>query len=238
MRDYGFSSARQDEIWRRWREGQSFSLIGRALRTPMHHVRLFPYQSGGVRQAPQQRSKRHLTGGEREEISRGIAAGESARQLARRLGRSPSTVSREIARNGGRDRYRAASADAAAYERGRRPSRPSSPNGLPCGHWWRPSWPCAGHPSRSRAGCDAAFPVTPPCRSRTRRSTSRSTTRAAARRSTAASPSGYGRPVPCAGRRSRVGRAGGASSGEWCPSVTAPPRSKTAPSPDTGKATS
>ncbi|MGW1109309.1 transposase [Streptomyces sp. NPDC002540] len=64
-----------------------------------------------------------MSGREREEISRGLAAGESARQPAERLGRSPSTVSREIARNGGRDRYRAASADAAAYERGRRPKR-------------------------------------------------------------------------------------------------------------------
>ncbi|MEU9321921.1 helix-turn-helix domain-containing protein [Streptomyces sp. NPDC048295] len=79
------------------------------------------YQSGGVRLAPQARSERHLSGSEREEISRGIAAGESARQLAKRLGRSPSTVSREIARNGGRDRYRAASADVAAYESGRWP---------------------------------------------------------------------------------------------------------------------
>ncbi|MER8073062.1 helix-turn-helix domain-containing protein [Streptomyces sp. NPDC094034] len=52
-----------------------------------------------------------------------MAAGESARQLASRLGRSPSTVSREIARNGGRDRYRAASPDTAAYARGRRPKR-------------------------------------------------------------------------------------------------------------------
>ncbi|MEV6080010.1 helix-turn-helix domain-containing protein [Streptomyces sp. NPDC052069] len=57
------------------------------------------------------------SGSEREEISRGIAAGESERQLASRLGRSPSTVSPEIARNGGRDRYRAASADEAAYAR-------------------------------------------------------------------------------------------------------------------------
>ncbi|MFI1369250.1 IS30 family transposase [Streptomyces griseochromogenes] len=89
----------------------------------MHHVRRFLYQSGGVRQAPQQRSKRHLTGSEREEISRGIAAGESARRLAKRLGRSASTVSREIARNGGRDHYRAAPADAAAYARGRRPKQ-------------------------------------------------------------------------------------------------------------------
>ncbi|WP_449343987.1 IS30 family transposase [Streptomyces nigrescens] len=123
MRDYGFSPAQQDEIWRRWREGQSFSLIGRALGAPMHHARRFLYQSGGVRLTPQTRSERHLTGSEREEISRGIAAGKSARQLARRLGRSPSTVSREIARNGGRDRYRAASADAAAYARARRPKQ-------------------------------------------------------------------------------------------------------------------
>ncbi|MFF4567588.1 helix-turn-helix domain-containing protein [Streptomyces sp. NPDC001435] len=101
----------------------------------MHHVRRFLHQSGGVRQATQQRSTRHLTGSEREEISRGIAVGESARQLARRLGRSPSTISREIARNGGRARYRAASADAAAG-----PSRPSSPNDLLSVRWWRPSW--------------------------------------------------------------------------------------------------
>ncbi|MFD5423175.1 IS30 family transposase [Streptomyces sp. NPDC127069] len=123
VRDYGFSSAQQDEVWRRWREGQSFSLIGRALGAPMHHVRQFLYQSGGIRLTPQQRSERHVTGSEREEISRGIAAGESARELARRLGRSASTISREIARNGGRDLYRAASADAAAYARGRRPKQ-------------------------------------------------------------------------------------------------------------------
>ncbi|MGW3399913.1 IS30 family transposase [Streptomyces sp. NRRL F-5193] len=119
----GFSPARQDEIRKRWREGQSFSLIGRALGAPMQHARRFLYQSGGVRLAPQARLERHLGGSEREEISRGLAAGEPARQLAERLGRSPSTVSHEIARNGGRDRYRAAPADAAAYERGRRPKQ-------------------------------------------------------------------------------------------------------------------
>ncbi|MEV6749036.1 helix-turn-helix domain-containing protein [Streptomyces sp. NPDC051080] len=75
-------------------------------------------------------------------MSRGIAAGESARQLAKRLGRSPSTVSREIARNGGRERYRAASADAAAYGRVHRPGRPNSPNGPLCAPWWRPGWLC------------------------------------------------------------------------------------------------
>lgn len=121
MRDYGFSPAQQDEIWRRWRDGESFSLMGRALGAPMHHVRRFLYQSGGVHQAPQRRSVRHLTAADREEISRGIAAGQSARLLAQRLGRASSTVSREIARNGGRERYRAALAEVEAYRRARRP---------------------------------------------------------------------------------------------------------------------
>ncbi|MET7293900.1 helix-turn-helix domain-containing protein [Streptomyces griseoloalbus] len=61
----------------------------------MQHARRFLYRSGGVRLTPQTRAERHLSGSEREEISRGIAAGQSARQLAKRLGRSPSTVSRE-----------------------------------------------------------------------------------------------------------------------------------------------
>jgi IS30 family transposase len=58
---------------------------------------------------------------EREEISRGVAAGEPCRQIAARLGRAPSTVSRELARNGGRHRYRAQAADAAAFRRAQRP---------------------------------------------------------------------------------------------------------------------
>ncbi|MFF4222541.1 hypothetical protein ACFYZH_06690 [Streptomyces abikoensis] len=62
VRDYGFSPAQQDEIWRRWREGQSFSLTERALGAPMRHTRRFLYQSGGVRLTPQTRSERHLNG--------------------------------------------------------------------------------------------------------------------------------------------------------------------------------
>ena len=58
---------------------------------------------------------------EREEISRGVAAGDSCRAIACRLGRTPSTVSRELARNGGRHHYRAQAADAAAYRRAARP---------------------------------------------------------------------------------------------------------------------
>ncbi|WP_237285863.1 helix-turn-helix domain-containing protein [Streptomyces niveus] len=70
-------------------------------------------------------------------MSRGTAAGESGRQLARRLGRSPSAVSHEIARNGGRVRYRAASTDTAAYARGHRPKqarlRPTTRSARPGG---------------------------------------------------------------------------------------------------------
>ncbi|MFB8039134.1 transposase [Streptomyces sp. NPDC056004] len=154
VRDYGFSLAQQDEIWRRWREGQSFSLIGRALGAPMQQARRFLYRSGGVRLTPQTRSERHLSGSEREEISRGIAAGGSARQLTKRLGRSPSAVSREIARNGGRDRYRAASADAVAYERGRRPKQTKLAQ-RPALRALAEAKP--GLPSRSQDGCDASF---------------------------------------------------------------------------------
>jgi len=78
-------------------------------------------QSGGITPIPRQRRADHLTLVEREEISRGIATGLSARVIARRIDRPSSTVSREIARNGGRDVYRALVADAAAFERARRP---------------------------------------------------------------------------------------------------------------------
>ncbi len=107
------------------------------------------------------------------------------------------------------------------------PSRPSSPNGLLCAPWWRSSLLCAGRPSRSQDGCDDSFLVTPPCRSRTKRSTSRSTIPAA--------PGDRPQPHPEAAvrqahavRRSPAGPPGGASSAAWCPSPPAPPRSKTA----------
>ena len=83
-------------------------------------IRAFEEASGGVRPAVRHRSVRHLSLVEREEISRGVAASESLRVLARRFGRAPSTLSREVARNGGRHRYRAHRADRAAWQRSRR----------------------------------------------------------------------------------------------------------------------
>ena len=89
-----------------------------------HHrrfIKVAPH--GGIRPAPRRRSRLALTLAEREEISRGVASARSMRSMARLLGHSPSTVSREIKRNGGYDRYRAAVADENAWVRARRPKR-------------------------------------------------------------------------------------------------------------------
>jgi DNA-binding CsgD family transcriptional regulator len=103
----GLSAQEQDEVWARWRQGESLRLIARRLGRRGPSVRAFVLQTGGVQQHPPRRSMRCLSMAEREEISRGVAAGEPCRQIAVRLGRAPSTVSRELARNGGRHRYRA-----------------------------------------------------------------------------------------------------------------------------------
>ncbi len=119
----GMSSEQKKELWRRWREGQSLSEIGRALgKVPgsVHHV---VAARGGIAPVSRCRSRLALGSAEREEISRGVAVGESVRVIAARLGRAPSTVSREVGRNGGREAYRAQSADAAAWHRTLRPKR-------------------------------------------------------------------------------------------------------------------
>lgn len=95
--------------------------VARELGAPVQHVRRYVAQTGGVRPRPAARSARHLLLAEREEVSRGLAAGWSLRRIAAQLGRPHSTVSREVARNGGREAYCAHHADAAAYERARRP---------------------------------------------------------------------------------------------------------------------
>ena len=119
MRSWGLSAQEQDEVWARWRRGQSLRLIARQLGKRGPSVRAFVLQTGGIQHHPPRRAQRSLSMAEREEISRGVAAGEPCRQIAARLGRAPSTVSRELARNGGRHRYRAA--DAAAFGRAQRP---------------------------------------------------------------------------------------------------------------------
>ncbi|MEA2000845.1 MAG: IS30 family transposase [Actinomycetota bacterium] len=116
-----FTEAEMVEVWERRGAGEPTGVIARRLGRNASSIRRVFENAGGVRPAPRCRAERHLSLTEREEISRGVAAGESLRVIAGRLGRAPSTVSREVTRNGGRRRYRAHRADQAALMRARRP---------------------------------------------------------------------------------------------------------------------
>jgi IS30 family transposase len=119
----GFSAAEKTELWDRWQRGESLRSIGQVFGKPSSSIyfQISPY--GGIRPLPRRRSRLALRLSEREGISRGIVAGQSMRSIARLLGRSPSTVSREVHRNGGYDRYRATQADECAWVRTRRPKQ-------------------------------------------------------------------------------------------------------------------
>lgn len=117
----GLSASQKAELWQRWRSGQSLSDIGRALGKHAGSIHGVVSSNGGIIPAVRRRSRLALTLAEREEISRGIAADVSIRQIAATIGRPPSTVSREIARHGGRTKYRASDADSEASDRARRP---------------------------------------------------------------------------------------------------------------------
>ena len=121
----GFSAAERSELWDRWQRGESLRSIGRVFGKPSSSIYFQLAPHGGIRPRPRRRSRLALTLSEREEISRGIVAQRSIRSMASLLGRSPSTVSREIRRHGGYDRYRAALAD----KRARRPHRVNNPAG-------------------------------------------------------------------------------------------------------------
>src|SRR5450631_4535300 len=119
----GFTAAEKTELWERRQRGESLKAIGRAFGKPSSSIYNQVAPHGGIRPAPRRRSRLALTLSEREEISRGLAGHQSARSLASLLGRSPSTVSRELSRNGGYDGYRAALADDKAWVRSLRPKR-------------------------------------------------------------------------------------------------------------------
>jgi IS30 family transposase len=117
------SPAEVDEVWRRWRSGQAVKVLAREMRRHPSTVRDLLKRTGGIRPVPRRRWELRLTVVEREEISRGVAAGQSLRTIAARLGRAPSTISREVACNGGRGNYRALAADRAAWTRAVRPKQ-------------------------------------------------------------------------------------------------------------------
>lgn len=115
------SWSQRNELWRRWRSGESVVDIARALQRERTSIGEVITEAGGIAPRPRHRAPLAITAAEREEISRGLVRGDSVRGLARLLGRAPSTISREIRRHGGRAAYRAARADYRAWRRGRRP---------------------------------------------------------------------------------------------------------------------
>ncbi|MDR5777506.1 MULTISPECIES: IS30 family transposase [unclassified Caballeronia] len=119
----GLSPAQKTLLWQRWKDGESLSDIGRSLGKHAASIHAIVRPHGGIMPMMRKRSTRVLTLAEREEISRGVHADVSIRQIAASLGRSPSTISREVARHGGLNNYRAALADASAWDRAKRPKR-------------------------------------------------------------------------------------------------------------------
>lgn len=108
-------------MWDRWQAGDSLHEIAKLFDRHHSSVRGILERSGGIRPPVRRRSRRSLTLAEREEISRGVVSDRSIRSIALRLGRSASTVSRELERNGGRRAYRAHQADQSAWDRALRP---------------------------------------------------------------------------------------------------------------------
>jgi len=116
-----YTAAQKTIMWDRWQRGETFHSIARLFDRHHTSVRGIISATGGIRPPERCRSPRALTLTEREEISRGIAGDLSLRTIASRLGRAPSTISREVSRNGGLKRYRASRADQAAWDRAHRP---------------------------------------------------------------------------------------------------------------------
>jgi transposase, IS30 family len=115
------SWSERNRLWARWRRGESLRDIAHALRRASSVVYTVVAAEGGIAPRARRRSRLSLTPTEREEISRQVACGQSLRAISRMLGRAPSTLSREVARHGGRSAYRAAVADGRAWQRSRRP---------------------------------------------------------------------------------------------------------------------
>ena len=118
-----YTPEQKEEIWNRWKKGESMTSIGQLFDRPSSSIFNILAPTGGIRPPTRKRSRLALTLFEREEISRGVVADLSIRSIAETLNRSPSTVSREIKRNGGYDTYRATQADQAAWDRSHRPKR-------------------------------------------------------------------------------------------------------------------
>ena len=116
-----FTDKQKAEIWDRWQRGESMSSIGRGFDRDSSSIYPLISRAGGIRPLDRKRSRLALTLVEREIISRGIVACQSIRTIAKELCRAASTVSREISRNGGYDKYRAVDAESRAWDQALRP---------------------------------------------------------------------------------------------------------------------
>ncbi|OAE71664.1 integrase [Achromobacter insolitus] len=108
-------------MWEHWRKGDSLQQIAQLFDRNHSSIQRILAETGGIQPAPRCRSCLALSLAEREEISRGLVRGQSIRSIAIGLRRAPSTISREIKRNGGQSEYRASQADQATWDRARRP---------------------------------------------------------------------------------------------------------------------
>ena len=115
------TAADEEVMWDRRAMGEPTTRVARQMGFPAETARRLVSLTGGVRPKPRKKSRLALSTENREEISRGLAADESYRQIGRRTGKPHTTISREVARNGGRKGYRAAAAEKAALARARRP---------------------------------------------------------------------------------------------------------------------
>src|SRR5260370_38977111 len=115
-KQFGLSAIEKNEIWRRWKAGQTLHEIGRAFDKPHSSIRCLLLPRGGIPPKARRRSRLALTRAEREDISRGIASGSSIREIAKHVDRAASTVGREGTRHGGRPDYRAHEADDQGWE--------------------------------------------------------------------------------------------------------------------------
>ncbi len=116
-----YTESQKALMWERWRKGESLQQIAQLFDRNHSSIQRILAETGGIQPVPRCRSYRVLTLVEREEISRGLIAGHSIRSIAMRLRRAPSTISREVNRNGGPSDYRASLADQAAWDRALRP---------------------------------------------------------------------------------------------------------------------
>jgi IS30 family transposase len=116
-----YTESQKALMWERWQKGESLQQIAQLFDRNHSSIQPILAATGGIQPALRCRSRLALTLAEREEISRAVVAGHSIRSVAAQLGRAPSTISREIQRNGGQECYRASQADQSAWDRGRRP---------------------------------------------------------------------------------------------------------------------